>query len=131
MKTFSLSFSLLALLALGCTSGESADVRAFADAAMSADVMADVARADVARADVDSKDVDLLDVGKMDASVPDVQAADAGVFDVAVADVSSPRGVLPTFSLNDVNATSATFNSAVSPRDYLEKVSGWYFGHST
>lgn len=35
------------------------------------------------------------------------------------------------FSLPDVNTTSATFGAAVSPRDYLQKVSGWYFGHST
>lgn len=35
------------------------------------------------------------------------------------------------FSLVDVNATSATFEQQVSPRDYLEAVSGWYFGHAT
>lgn len=35
------------------------------------------------------------------------------------------------FSLLDVNQTSPSFGSEVSPRDYLEKVSGWYFGHAT
>lgn len=35
------------------------------------------------------------------------------------------------FSLLDVNPTSSTANQAVSPRDYLQRVSGWYFGHST
>ena len=35
------------------------------------------------------------------------------------------------FSLTDVNTTSATFDMPVSPRDYLGKVSGWYFGHAT
>ncbi len=35
------------------------------------------------------------------------------------------------FSLIDVNTTSATFDTPVSPRDYLGKVSGWYFGHAT
>ena len=40
-------------------------------------------------------------------------------------------GVVPEFSLKDVNPTSATFDQAVSPRDHLEKVSAWYFGHAT
>lgn len=35
------------------------------------------------------------------------------------------------WSLEDVNETSATFEQQVSPRDYLEKVSGWAFLHST
>jgi hypothetical protein len=39
--------------------------------------------------------------------------------------------VVPDFSLLDVNATSPTAGQAVSPRDYLEAVSGWYFGHAT
>lgn len=38
---------------------------------------------------------------------------------------------VPDFHLPDVNPTSATYDQAVSPRDYLQKVSGWYFGHST
>jgi len=37
----------------------------------------------------------------------------------------------PDFSLVDVNANSATSGRAVSPRDYLGKVSAWYFGAST
>ena len=35
------------------------------------------------------------------------------------------------FSLIDVNTLSPTSGDPVSPRDYLCKVSGWYFGHST
>tara|TARA_B100000029_G_C17415015_1_gene902159 strand:+ start:451 stop:708 length:258 start_codon:yes stop_codon:yes gene_type:complete len=37
----------------------------------------------------------------------------------------------PDFHLTDVNATSATTGQAVSPRDYLQQVSAWYFGHAT
>ena len=37
----------------------------------------------------------------------------------------------PDFHLTDVNTTSTSFDTAVSPRDYLEEVSAWYFGHST
>ncbi|MDX2473254.1 MAG: hypothetical protein QNL91_06050 [Candidatus Krumholzibacteria bacterium] len=39
--------------------------------------------------------------------------------------------IVTDFSLSDVNATSVTVSQAISPRDYLEKVSAWYFGHST
>ena len=35
------------------------------------------------------------------------------------------------FALTDVNSTSSTYNQSVSPRDYLEQVSGWYFGYAT
>ncbi|MFN3484466.1 MAG: hypothetical protein ACK44W_03160 [Planctomycetota bacterium] len=42
-----------------------------------------------------------------------------------------PPPVLPDFSLTDVNPNSATYNQKVSPRDYLGKVSAWYFGHAT
>ena len=38
---------------------------------------------------------------------------------------------MPDFSLTDVNPASPTNEQAVSPRDYLQQVSAWYFGHST
>ena len=50
---------------------------------------------------------------------------------------SDPRGggdtdgPAPDFALLDVNTTSATYDTSVSPRDYLDKVSAWYFGHAT
>jgi hypothetical protein len=37
----------------------------------------------------------------------------------------------PDFMLIDVNPNSATYQQPVSPRDYLEQVSGWYFAHAT
>lgn len=40
-------------------------------------------------------------------------------------------GVVPDFSLKDVNTTSVTFDQEVSPRDHLQQVSAWYFGHAT
>ena len=42
--------------------------------------------------------------------------------------IPSPK---PDFSLPDVNAASATFNTNVSPRNYLGFVSAYYFGHAT
>src|SRR5262245_19800550 len=41
------------------------------------------------------------------------------------------QGVAPDIALTDVNPNSATHNQAVSPRQYLGKVSGWHFGHAT
>jgi hypothetical protein len=35
---------------------------------------------------------------------------------------------MPDFTLVDVNPGSATYNQGVSPSDYLQQVSGWYFG---
>jgi len=40
-------------------------------------------------------------------------------------------GLVPDFSLKDVNPTSDTFRQKVSPRDLQESVSGWYFSHAT
>ena len=37
---------------------------------------------------------------------------------------------VPNFHLRDLNAGSSRFSQDVSPRDYVGKVSGWYFGHS-
>lgn len=35
------------------------------------------------------------------------------------------------FHLLDVNPSSATYDQLVSPRDYLLRVSAFYFGHAT
>ena len=40
-------------------------------------------------------------------------------------------GAAADFSLPDVNPNSASFQAQISPRDYLQQVSGWYFGHAT
>ncbi len=37
---------------------------------------------------------------------------------------------MPDFELIDVNPNAATYNQGISPRDYLEQVSGWYFGEA-
>lgn len=39
--------------------------------------------------------------------------------------------LVPDFALSDENPASASHGQLVSPRDYLGKVSAWYFGHST
>lgn len=38
---------------------------------------------------------------------------------------------MPDFHLVDLNPASSRYNQSISPRDYLEQVSAWYFSHST
>jgi hypothetical protein len=44
---------------------------------------------------------------------------------------SRPTGVVPDFQLKDENPNSPLYGQVVSPRDHLQKVSGWYFLHAT
>jgi hypothetical protein len=50
------------------------------------------------------------------------------VFETAAGEGESSS--MPDFTLIDVNANSPTANQGVSPRDYLQQVSGWYFGNA-
>ena len=54
------------------------------------------------------------------------------VFSVLSAGSSVATGdeMMPDFGLMDVNSTSSTYGQLVSPRDYLQQVSGWYFTHA-
>ena len=54
-----------------------------------------------------------------------------GVGFPAAAEGEGEASPMPDFSLTDVNPNSPTKDQAVSPRDYLEQVSAWYFGHAT
>jgi hypothetical protein len=38
---------------------------------------------------------------------------------------------VPDFSVQDANPNSPRYEEMVSPRDYLGRVSAWYFGHAT
>lgn len=42
-----------------------------------------------------------------------------------------PEQAMPDFQLPDVNPNSATFGTAISPRDQLARISAWYFTAST
>ena len=43
----------------------------------------------------------------------------------------NPPTLMPDFSLQNVNPNAVPTGNLVSPRDYLGKVSAWYFGHAT
>ena len=44
---------------------------------------------------------------------------------------SATAEMVSDFALPDVNSTSSTYGQPVSPRDHLQQVSAWYFGHAT
>jgi hypothetical protein len=58
----------------------------------------------------------------------DALAASEASYSVVLAEQDA---TVPDFGLVDTNTLSPTSGEPVSPRDYLCKVSGWYFGHST
>lgn len=45
--------------------------------------------------------------------------------------VQPSADALPDFSLTDVNLSSTRYQETVSPRDYLGRISAWYFGRAT
>ena len=45
--------------------------------------------------------------------------------------ITTSGDLVVDFSILDVNPNSATHDQPVSPRDYMQKVSAWYFGHAT
>lgn len=47
------------------------------------------------------------------------------------ADAEGEEDLVPDFSLIDTNPNSPTHNQTVSPRDFIGKISAWYFGHAT
>jgi len=42
-----------------------------------------------------------------------------------------PVGQVSDFQLLDKNPNSPSYDAPVSPRDYLQRVSGWFFGYAT
>lgn len=42
-----------------------------------------------------------------------------------------PGNVVEAFSLTDVNPNSGTVNQTVSPANFPQHATAWYFGHST
>lgn len=56
---------------------------------------------------------------------------DSALGDFALAEGEAAAEAQPDFALVDVNPASQTHNQPVSPRDYLDQTSGWYFTHST
>ncbi|TNF30991.1 MAG: hypothetical protein EP329_12950 [Deltaproteobacteria bacterium] len=123
-----------------------ADDTAVADAAEDTsvdDTAEDAAVADTSEAVADASD-DVVDTSDDVADASDdvtdasddatgadtVASADTTTVDTTAAPDGSGTPALD-FALEDVNPTSATYQLSVSPRDYLEEVSVFYFMHSS
>jgi hypothetical protein len=114
---------VLLLLALGCAPD---DPPGKAPGGARDDTgLADSGDADSGDTDADSGDTD-ADSGDTDADSGDTDA-DSGDTDTG----GTAPDAVPDFALNDLNRASPRFGEAISPRDYLERVSGWYFIHAT
>ena len=76
----------------------------------------------------DSGEADPID--SADASDVSDAADTSDTSDTSDSGVSSEHFVLD-FSLPDANPSSPSFGQPISPRDYLNQVSGWYFIKAT
>lgn len=92
----------------------------------------------VAQDSGDTGDPNPIDTGAPhtgDSSVADSDTAahtgDTGPIDTGSEPETGPgANALADFLLADLNPGSARYGELISPRDYLEEVSGWYFIHA-
>ena len=77
---------------------------------------------------------DTGDTGALDSG----DTADTGLVDTGDTDTDIDTGTsepgpnaVPDFLLADINPNSSTMGQNVSPRDYLQQISGWYFIKAT
>jgi hypothetical protein len=83
-------------------------------------------------------DATAMDTGSLaDAAIEDCgcNAADASgldswAVDAAPEDADGSLALVPDFSLEDVNPSSTSYQTTVSPRDHIGHMSLWYFAHT-
>lgn len=80
----------------------------------------------------DTNDTNDTDTGDSDdtADTAVVDTGDTGIIDTGETTGPGPNAV-PDFLLADINPNSSTMGQNISPRDYLQQISGWYFIKST
>lgn len=78
-------------------------------------------------------DLALADRGHDAATPSDQSGADSPIADLSTTDqlTDAVASVVPDFSLFDVNPSSTSYTTKVSPRDYLGRVSAYYFTQVT
>ena len=82
----------------------------------------------------DTTDTSIVDTGTDDSGDTSdtsiVDTGDTGVVDTGTTTNPGPNAV-PDFLIADINPNSSTMGQNISPRDYLQQVSGWYFIKAT
>ena len=78
--------------------------------------------------DTDQEDTNItpVDTAQVDTAQVDTGSSDTGEDTNPDTDTSDVV-MVKDFSLPDINPLSGSVNQTYSPRDYLQKVSGWYF----
>ena len=78
----------------------------------------------------DTNDTGAVDSGDTaDTGTVDTGDTDTDTFDTGTSE-AGPNAV-PDFVLADINPNSSTMGQNISPRDYLQQISGWYFIKAT
>lgn len=77
----------------------------------------------------DTSVIDSGDTADTDTGAVDTADTDTGPVDTGTAE-AGPNAV-PDFILADINPNSSTMGQNISPRDYLQQISGWYFIKAT
>jgi hypothetical protein len=123
---------MLLLLALACAPKAPDETPADPSRPDATDTNVDTGDADSGDADSGDTDdtglpddTDTVDTGTGDTGTGDTGGTDTG------GDTEPATDPVPDFTLVDINPASARLDESVSPRDYLEVVSGWYFIHTT
>ena len=125
-----LSLSTLSTLSmLGCGEEEKPTDSGSVDTAVTENT------SDTDPVDTDPVDTDTTDTGTVDTADTDpIDTADTSDTDPVDTDTGSvepgPNAVVD-FSLPDTNPSSPTVGQTISPRDYLQQISGWYFIKAT
>jgi hypothetical protein len=78
----------------------------------------------------DTTDTDLADTSIVD-TADTTDTTDTDPVDTDTGSVEPSPNAVVDFSLPDTNPSSPTVGQTISPRDYLQQVSGWYFIKST
>jgi len=80
----------------------------------------------------DTENTDSADSGETGAVPDSGDTADSGIDDTGDTGITPPPpDPVMDFSRLDVNPHSSSFGNTISPRDYLQQISGWYFIKAT
>jgi len=81
--------------------------------------------------DTGSTDTGITDTGSMDTGIADTGSDTGTDTGSDTGSVGLGANAVADFSLIDVNLASSTAGQNISPRDYLQQISGWYFIKAT
>ena len=130
---FSTVLSISALSIFGCGEEEKPTDSGSVDTAITEDTSdtTDTSPVDTAdTTDTDTADTSIVDTADTD-TVDTADTTDTDPVDTDTDPIGPGPNAVVDFSLPDTNPSSPTVGQTISPRDYLQQVSGWYFIKAT